>query len=100
MLLSKCNPSRVRDQLVAQSAEARKRILGQTCEGRYLAVVVTVRPGNVFRPITGWPTRQVDRVRFFNDEEMAILQALAQRRSVTASVVIRELVREQGPPRR
>ncbi len=56
VLLSKSHPSRIRDQAVAQGAEPRKRILGQTCEGRYLTVVAVVRSGNVFRPITCWPT--------------------------------------------
>ncbi len=54
----------------------------------------------VYEPqATRQPRQHVYRVRF-NDEEMAILQALAKRRSVTASVIIRELVREHGPPRR
>ena len=38
----------------------------------------------------------VYRVRL-NDEEMATLQMLAKRRGVTASIVIRELVRAQAP---
>lgn len=41
------------------------------------------------------PRQHVYRIRF-NDEEMALLQTLAKRRGVSASVVIRELVKTQG----
>ena len=42
---------------------------------------------------TRHPRQHVYRIRF-DDREMAALQALAQRRGVTASVVVRELLRE------
>ena len=44
---------------------------------------------------TRQPREHVYRVRL-NDQEMAILQKLAKQRGVPASVIIRELVREQG----
>ena len=54
----------------------------------------------VYEPqATRKPRQHVYRVRF-NDEEMAILQRLAKRRGVPASVIIRELVREQVGSRR
>ena len=48
----------------------------------------------VYEPqATRHPRQHVYRIRF-DDREMAALQALAQRRGVTASVVVRELLRE------
>jgi hypothetical protein len=47
----------------------------------------------VYEPqVTRRPRAHVYRVRL-DDEEMATLQALAKRRGVTASVILRELVR-------
>jgi hypothetical protein len=45
------------------------------------------------------PRQHVYRVRF-DDQEMATLQSLAKRRGVTASTVLREMVREAGKRRK
>jgi hypothetical protein len=54
----------------------------------------------VYEPrATTKPRAHVYRVRF-DDQEMAILQALAKRRGVTASTILREMVRGASSKRK
>ncbi len=54
----------------------------------------------VYEPRSTTKARQhVYRVRF-DDQEMAILQALAKRRGVAASTILREMVRGAGKKRK
>lgn len=63
-----------------------------------------VEPGEQWEQVsyepraTVQPREHVYRIRF-SDEEMALLQSLAKRRGVSASVIIRELVMAQAPRR-
>jgi uncharacterized DUF497 family protein len=45
-------------------APDRYRVLGRTATGRYLAIVVQMKPGRVIRPITGWDMRPHERTLY------------------------------------
>ncbi len=64
ILLQRCHPHRAADIPRKRGSEPRRAIVGRTCGGAYLLVVVAPREGGVVRPVTAWPLNDRETRRY------------------------------------
>jgi uncharacterized DUF497 family protein len=64
ILLQRCHPHRAADVPRTEGSEPRRAIVGRTCTGKYLLVVVGPRARGVVRPITAWPLNERETARY------------------------------------
>ena len=64
VLQQRCYPHRAAEIPRSPKSEPRRAVVGRSCAGKYLLVVVAPRGEGAVRPITSWPLNQRETMRY------------------------------------